>query len=123
MRFLVDECLPRAMVDGLRAAGHDVEWVQDTCSGEEDAALLKRAMRQQQLVITEDRDFGTLTMLHRMPAVGIVMAYLAQFDGPIELGVDHVVRTIGDPGLILAGHLTVIEPGRIRQRALPRPKP
>lgn len=120
MNLLVDECLPKALVDELTLRGHNVRWARKDFAGYSDTQLLAVAAAEQRLIVTEDRDFGTLTMFHRLPAPGIISVYLSKFPGDLTDTVKSVVLTIDRLGNSLHGALTIIEPGRVRQRALPQ---
>lgn len=71
MKVLLDTCVSLQAKVQLEAAGHDVVWV-----GEEqdpgDEAILKRAHSEQRVLVTLDKDFGTLAILHHQPHCGIV---------------------------------------------------
>ena len=118
MLFLVDECFPRRLVLALRRTGHDVVWAREICAGDDDVLVLARATREGRVVITEDRDFGDLTMRDQHPAVGIVIAHAARFPGGLPDAISALCQAILDLDSSLVGTLTVIEPGRVRQRAL-----
>ena len=118
MRFLIDECLSRHLVDHLRRAGHDVVWAQDVCRGQADEDVLALATAADRIVMSEDRDYGELTVRLKRPAVGIVIAAIGEFEGPLDAIAEHVTRTIDGLGDSCIGSLTVIEPGRVRQRSL-----
>ena len=118
MRFLVDECFPRRMVVALRQSGHDVTWARKICAGDEDLEVLARATRENRIVITEARDYGDLTVRDHHPAIGIVIAHAQRFPGVLPEATQALCRSIDTLGATLIGALTVIEPGRVRQRAL-----
>ena len=52
MRFLADECCDAALVDTLRADGHDVLYVVETMSGAEDDVILARAFSEHRVLLT-----------------------------------------------------------------------
>ena len=118
MKFFVDECLDRHVVAGLRNRGHDVTWAKEGHRGEDDEVLLAQATADGRIVVTEHRDFGELTVRFKRPVIGIVIAAISEFDGSlVEIG-EHIAATIDRLGADCDGQLTVIEPGRVRQRAL-----
>ena len=118
MRFFVDECLDRHVVQGLRSRGHDVVWVREGMRGEDDDVLLAQATADDRVMVTEDRDFGELTVRLKLHAVGLVIAAISEFEGTLaEIG-DHVASVIDKLGADCHGNLIVIEPGRVRKRAL-----
>jgi predicted nuclease of predicted toxin-antitoxin system len=60
VRFLADESCDFAVVRAWRAAKHDVVAVLETFSGAEDEAVIGLAVREERILITEDKDFGKL---------------------------------------------------------------
>lgn len=72
MKFLLDTCIDRRVAISLLSAGHDVERVAlwETDPGDEE--ILRIAMLQQRILVTRDKDFGTLAVLHRQPHCGII---------------------------------------------------
>ena len=74
MRILADENIPRAAVDMLRRAGHDVAWVSEEAPGSDDSDVLKKATEQDRVVVTFDKDFGDLAYVMGLPATcGIIL--------------------------------------------------
>ena len=118
MHFLVDECLSRHMAERLRLDGHDVVWARNVCPGNDDRLVLDRANAEGRIVITEDRDFGDLTIRLRLHAIGIIIVAVGEFDTTLDEIAIHVAQCIGKLGDTCKNTLTVIEPGRIRQRPI-----
>jgi predicted nuclease of predicted toxin-antitoxin system len=118
VHFLVDECISRRIVEQLRAKGHDVVWVAEARAGEPDATILKSSWDASQVLITEDRDFGELAVRFARPARGIVIIATSQFGGNPDRTAEDVARRLTNLGDALIGKLTVLEPGRVRQRDL-----
>lgn len=81
--------------------------------------VLAMATSEGRIVITEDKDFGNLTVRDGHPAVGIIIAQVDRFPGGIVEAVDALCDRIESLGSSLIGSVTVIEPERVRQRALP----
>lgn len=72
MKVLVDACAGRRLAGALREAGHDVVFVGDWTSDPGDDEILATARAQGRIVLTRDKDFGTLAVLEREPHCGIV---------------------------------------------------
>ena len=119
MLLLVDECLPERLVLELKARGHDVVWARESYAGWDDVSILTAATREERIVVTEDRDFGTLAIRQRQPAVGIVIAHFEKFTGTLREIVEQIADALEELGPNCTGALSVIEPGRTRQRQLP----
>ena len=117
MEFLADENVPRPIIQRLRRDGLDVRSVYEENAGTDDTCVLAIAEQTGLILITQDHDFGELTILQRRPVAGILLLELARLS--LREQVERVASflTAGSP--VLAGKLTVLEPTRIRTRALP----
>jgi predicted nuclease of predicted toxin-antitoxin system len=58
MRFLVDECTGPAVAAWLRGQNHDVFSVFDQARGMDDDDIIRKALDEQWILITNDKDFG-----------------------------------------------------------------
>jgi predicted nuclease of predicted toxin-antitoxin system len=117
MRFLADENFPGDAVTLLRALGHDVVWIRAEAPGTTDQDVLARSLEDARVLLTFDKDFGELAWLFGLPAsCGIVLFRLPAL-GPTGVGkvITDVLMSRND----WPGHFSVVEPGRIRMRALP----
>lgn len=115
-RFLADENFPGHAVALLRAAGNDVVWIRTDAPGMPDRAILARALAEQRVLLTFDKDFGELAFRHNLPAnCGIVLFRIPMSPPGLAVGrIVHVVASRDD----WTGRYWVIEPGRIRERQL-----
>jgi hypothetical protein len=116
MRFLANENVPGAAIEALRAAGNDVVWIRVDAPGSSDPEVLARAVREERILLTFDKDFGELAKASPMPAACGVILFRIPMPRP-----DGVGQQLA--GLIIArddwaGHFSVIEPGRVRMRLL-----
>jgi predicted nuclease of predicted toxin-antitoxin system len=114
MRFLADENVSRLVVERLRTSGFDVEYVHSRGAPDED--VLAGAVREDRVLLTEDRDFGELVLRQRMNVRGIALLELDRLSNTAEA--DRVLSVISANEERLSGNLVVIEPGRIRVRPL-----
>lgn len=115
-RFLFDQNAPLASAHRLRDAGHDVAQVE---SGEPDGVVLDRARSESRIVVTYDRDFGYLVFRAGVPVPPGIVYFRSQPAFPESTALE-LLAVLETPGVVLEGRLTVVEPGRIRQRPLPR---
>ena len=68
MKFLLDVCAAsRSMHALLAGMGHDVLSARETAPRATDSALLALANDEDRVLITEDKDFGELVFVHRLP--------------------------------------------------------
>jgi len=73
MRFVVDESTGRGVAEFLRASGFDVTFVPETMPSADDVDILSFAVREQRIVVTNDKDFGELVFRSGMQHAGVVL--------------------------------------------------
>jgi len=116
MYWLLDENLPKDLIDWPRARGDDPLDVADSPHrGGSDRNLWALAGRQSRLVIT--RDLGFIHWPVQPAPLGVVMVRVPNsWRAPsiVRMVTDHLRSSSDEP---LPGHITVLEPGGIRQRA------
>ena len=78
-----------------------------------DDEILARAHREERILVTLDKDFGELVIVHGAPHPGIVRltGFQARQQGRVCV---HVLETYGAD--LEAGALITVEPGRVRVR-------
>ncbi len=112
MRFLADESCDFAVVRALRDHGHDVTAVVEIHPGADDKTVLALAASERRVLLTEDKDFGSLAYAEALESGGVI---LIRFPGrnraALGSAIPQVVATIG-PRLV--GAFVVVEPGRAR---------
>jgi predicted nuclease of predicted toxin-antitoxin system len=120
MRFLADENVARPTILILRAAGHDIESMSELAPGTPDEAVLERARLGGQVLITFDRDFGELVYQRGAPVpAGII--YLRLRGAKPEPIASILINLIVSSEIELSARFTVVDPEKVRQRALVRP--
>jgi predicted nuclease of predicted toxin-antitoxin system len=73
MRILADENIEDAVVEWMRAGGHDVKKVGASLPSVKDRQVLAIAVAENRVLITYDRDFGDLVFRQRSMSTGIVL--------------------------------------------------
>jgi predicted nuclease of predicted toxin-antitoxin system len=119
MKLLADECVAASTVHALRDAGCDIEWISETLPGAHDQDVLAHAVASGRLLLTADKDFGELTIRFGHPCLGIILMSLTSLPAA-----ERAARTVAALQVVAgdaAGHIVVIEPRRIRRRALRYP--
>lgn len=76
MRFLVDECTGPKVAEWLRSAGHEVFSVFDEAQGMADVDVLEKALSENWILITNDKDFGEMVFRERREHHGIIFLRL-----------------------------------------------
>lgn len=72
IRILLDSCVWGGVLGALRDLGWDVEWVADPGPDPGDTAILARALAEDRILVTLDKDFGELVHLRGLAHPGIV---------------------------------------------------
>lgn len=76
MRFLVDECTGSRVAEWLRTCSHDVFSVYDESRGMSDDDILDKALTENWILITNDKDFGEKVYREKHPHRGVVFLRL-----------------------------------------------
>lgn len=116
MRFLLDVCASsQRMQSALVDQGHDVLSALDRNPRAADEELLALAMEERRILVTEDKDFGELVFVRRLPHPCIIrfveMTVLEKVTAMQEL-IDRHPDAMNEPALIVVTGSRV----RIRRR-------
>ena len=116
MRFLADENFPEAAVAALLLGGCEVGRVREFAPGAADHAVLEHAVRMGAILLTFDKDFGELASRFSAAAGFGVVLFRIPMPRAADAGrtLAQIVQSRDD----WEGHFSVIEPGRLRMRAL-----
>lgn len=113
MRVLLDSCIWRGVAPVLEAAGHDVTWVGNWPVDPADAAILATARLEGRVVITLDKDFGELAIVHHRRHAGIVRLVDISARRQATVCLD-ALQTYGP--ILSSGAIITAELGRFRVR-------
>ncbi len=117
MRLLADESCDFGVVLALRAAGHDVVAIAEVSPREKDESVIKRALREERIVVTEDKDFGQLVYANRQATGGVLFL---RFPAKARASIARtVVDTVQRRGETLKGKFGAVQPGRVRFSRIP----
>ena len=76
MRFLVDECTGPSVAIWLKSSGHDVFSVFDDHRGMTDEEVIRKCLRENRILITNDKDFGEKAFREGILHRGIILLRL-----------------------------------------------
>lgn len=112
MRFLADESCDFAIVRALRTAGHDVLSVAEAAPSADDRTVLRLALAEQRVLLTEDKHFGEFVFAHGHRAHGILFF---RYPRAVRAAVTReAARLVAEQGDRLHGCFVVVRPGRVR---------
>ena len=77
MRFLVDECTGPAVAQWPNEQHHDVLSVHEMFRGATDDHVLEKAVSENRILVTNDKDFGELIIQGHRPHSGVILLRLA----------------------------------------------
>jgi predicted nuclease of predicted toxin-antitoxin system len=113
MKVMLDTCVWGGSLHELREAGHDVVWTGEWNEDPGDDEILACAHAEERVLVTLDKDFGELAIVHGLPHNGIVR--LVDFSARQQAAVClDVLQRHGDA--LLDGAIVTAEPGRLRIR-------
>ena len=117
MHFLADESCDFAVVRALRAAGFDVLCISESSPRAEDSEVIRLAVREDRILLTEDKDFGRLVYSHGQETLGVIFLRFPTF-ARRQISRD-VVNLVKQQGEKLVGCFITVQPGRIRVSHVP----
>lgn len=115
MKFLLDACAAsRAMHAALVGWGHDVASVLQTAPQADDEEILDWARAEQRILVTEDKDFGELVFVRRLPHPCIIRFVDMRVQDKVE-AMQDLIADYADS--LRDGMLIVITENRVRIRS------
>jgi predicted nuclease of predicted toxin-antitoxin system len=116
MKLFADENIARGIVLQLREQGHDVASAAEIQPRVADSDWLSRAEAEGRIILTSDKDFGTLIFRSRQSSHGVVLLRLG--DMPLQDRLALLQKTWQSALAQAIGNFVVIAPGKIRVRNL-----
>jgi predicted nuclease of predicted toxin-antitoxin system len=120
VRFLIDNALSPAVAIELNRAGHDAVHVRDLgMQKASDEEIFNRARADERVVVSADTDFGTLLATRKQTSPSVILFRHGSQHRPTDQA-ELLKNNL--PQLVSAlenGSIVVIEPDRVRIRALP----
>lgn len=92
--ILADENIHSSIIATLRSAGFDVISVQEIAKGISDEDVIRLAIHNNWLLITQDKDFGEWVFAHHV--TGLTVYFLRYSFGEANTIAQTIVRLIGN---------------------------
>jgi len=114
VRYLADESVERQIVDALRRAGYEVDYIAELAPGADDPDVLERANRGSSVLITGDKGFGELVYRRRQQNTGVVLLRLSGLTQERKVAI--AVKVFADRAADFAGAFAVVTEIGVRVR-------
>jgi len=112
MRFLADESCDFSVVRALRRAGFDVLCISESSPRADDSEVIRLALHERRILLTEDKDFGRLVYSYGQKTLGVIFLRFPTF-ARRQISRD-VLNLVKQQGERLVGSFVTVQPGRIR---------
>lgn len=120
MRFLIDNALSPFIGEELSRAGHDAVHVRNLgMQAASDQEIFDYAARDDRVIVSADTDFGTLLAARKETAPSVILFRHGSQHRPPDQAALLNANLPQLVGALETGSIVVIEPERIRIRALP----
>lgn len=97
MRFLVEKYIDPALAKWLREQGYEVFSVYDEARGLDDDAIIEKAVAENWILITNDKDFGEKIYRGRRPNRGVILLRLDDERAAVKIDIlQHLLRRYAD---------------------------
>ena len=114
MRFVADESVDGNIVRALREAGHGVLYIADAMASTKDPDVLSFATAREEVLLTEDKDFGEIVHNRRQRHAGVLLLRMNALS-PHER-IARTLMVISVHGSRLGNAFSVISAKRVRIR-------
>lgn len=109
---MLDENIGKTTAEILRKDRNDVVSVSEDYRGQADEAILKIAVKSKRIIVTLDKDFGTLVHLHSRKHTGVI---LLRLDDESPKNIYKILKSIlKQPSKNLKGKFIVATETKIR---------
>lgn len=112
MRFLVDACTGPLTARWLREQQHDVFSVYDEDPGMDDTAIIQKAIDENWILITNDKDFGEKVYREGYAHHGVILLRLDDERASNKIAV--LERLLAQYADMLSNHFVVVTEKRVR---------
>ncbi|MFB6100577.1 MAG: DUF5615 family PIN-like protein [Candidatus Nanohalobium sp.] len=116
MKFIVDESTGKSIADFLEEGGYDTVFVGAEMKSASDSEIMERALEEKRIIVTNDKDFGELTIREGRDAEGILLLRL-QLETPENKKkvLENILENHGDK---IEGNLVIAREDQIKTRKL-----
>jgi len=114
MKILANENFPLPSARYLRTQGYDVTYIGEDCFGISDEEVLQKAINEERIIITFDRDYGELVFKKGFkPKMGIIYLRIFKYT-PEQPGV--IIKNLLSQNINFENCLSVFDGEHLRQK-------
>ena len=114
LKFLVDECTGILVSEKLKELKYDSISVIECMKGAEDEEILRVAVKERRVIVTNDKDFGRLAGFFKPPGIILLRLKDESIANKVRI-VSFVVSSCGDA---ILGNVLVVSEKKIRTRKI-----
>ncbi|MFB6199418.1 MAG: DUF5615 family PIN-like protein [Candidatus Nanohaloarchaea archaeon] len=116
MKFIVDESTGKGVADFLRDKDHDTAFVGAEMKSASDSEIMDRALKEDRVIVKNDKDFGELAVKKGKDAEGILLLRL-QIETPRnkKKALENLLKNHKDK---IRGNLLIAREDQIKTRKL-----
>lgn len=116
IKFIVDESVDFPVVNYLRSKGFDAASIVEDYPSLDDIEILKIAFKENRILITNDKDFGTLIFKEKLKSRGVILLRL--WDQTSKAKIRFLEMVIKDYSDRLLENFIVVTENKIRIRKI-----
>ena len=116
MKFVVDESTGKGVAKFLKEEDYDTVYIGTDDKGIEDSEIMKKAVEENRIIITNDKDFGELAIRQKRKSKGILILRL-QIETP-ENKIKTIKNVLEEHKDKLENNLVIAKENQIKTRNL-----
>jgi len=114
MKVLLDTCVSGGLLKVIEASGHDVIWSGEWENDPGDIEILAFAHKEGRILVTLDKDFGELAILHGHLHCGIIRLVNLSLEKQVNV-CEMIINKYGDE--LYGGAIITVDANRVRIRS------
>jgi len=115
MRIIIDENIPRLIIESLSSKGFKIVSIFDKCRGIDDFGIIQLAQQEDNaIILTEDKDFGEWVFAHHIKNISVV--FLRYHFTELNIISIIVIKLFAENQDALLNKFTTITTKKIRTR-------
>jgi len=116
IKFLIDENVGYSVIEYLREKGFDTKSVRELFPSRDDIFIIEKAYKEKRIIITNDKDFGSLIFRSNQPAPAIILLRFKDESPGLKIKAIKTILTLSEEKVL--NHFIVASEGKIRIRPL-----